>query len=209
MTPDAELGRTDLLDWAVAGRPFQGQRHSGDVGFVVASEAVILAAVIDGLGHGMEAAAAAQAAAEVLLAEARRPVGELVGICHERLRRTRGAVMSLASFDGRDATVTWTGVGNVEGMLLRARRLGPAARESLLLRSGVVGDRIPTPQASRLEVGPGDVLVLATDGVRPGFEKLVVLDESVQRVADSIIARHARSDDDALVLVARWRGRQG
>src|SRR5437764_14087643 len=43
----------------------------------------------------------------------------LVGRCHKRLRSTRGVVMSLASFDARESIMTWIGIGNVAGLLLR------------------------------------------------------------------------------------------
>src|SRR4051812_16934568 len=50
------------LEWAVAGRALSGQLESGDAGLVVALARGTLLAVIDGLGHGSEAAAAAGSA---------------------------------------------------------------------------------------------------------------------------------------------------
>src|SRR5436190_12658463 len=73
-----------------------------------------LAAVMDGLGHGPEAASAARQAAGILEASAGEPVIALVQRCHDGLRRTRGVVMSLASFTVRDSAMAWIGVGNVE-----------------------------------------------------------------------------------------------
>jgi hypothetical protein len=74
---------------------------------------------------------------------------------------------------------------------------------SLLLRSGVVGYMVPRLAASELEVQPGDVLVLATDGVRGDLAELVVPREAPQRIADRILAERLKGWDDALVLVAR------
>ncbi len=42
-------------------------------------------------------------------------------------------------------------------------RGGGRARETLLLRGGVVGDRLPPLRAAGLPLAPGDTLVLATD----------------------------------------------
>ena len=55
---------------------------------------------------------------------------------HETLVRTRGVVMGLASFKAVEGTMTWVGVGNVRGLLLRATG---GRDESLLTRGGVVG----------------------------------------------------------------------
>jgi phosphoserine phosphatase RsbX len=52
----------------------------------------------------------------------------------------------------------------------------------------------------------GDLLILATDGVRTGFTSQVRLSDPPQQVADDILARHGKSTDDALVLVARFLG---
>src|SRR5205823_3248291 len=89
-----------------------------------------LVAVIDGLGHGIEAAAATRVAIAALADAPGEPVTALLVRCHEEMRGTRGAVMTLVSFRDDD-TLTWVGVGNVEALLLRA---GGGARESIVLR---------------------------------------------------------------------------
>ena len=88
-----------VLERGVAGLAHEGDDRSGDVAVFAASERGGLVAVIDGLGHGDAAADAAEAAAEVLHAQVDDPPQELLERCHEALRRTRGAVMTLAWFD--------------------------------------------------------------------------------------------------------------
>src|SRR5688572_15062635 len=90
-----------LLQWAVASRTLAGERVSGDLHVVRSFEGGTLVAVIDGLGHGPDAAVASEAAAEVLSARPGGDIAELVRLCHQRLRPTRGVAMSLASFDIR------------------------------------------------------------------------------------------------------------
>jgi phosphoserine phosphatase RsbX len=51
-----------------------------------------------------------------------------------------------------------------------------------------------------------DVLVLATDGVRPVFGEWPRPSEPPEDVAARILAAQGRDSDDALVLVARYRG---
>ncbi len=195
---------TSLIDWGAAALTLPGQSRSGDRQAVVLFPGGALVAVVDGLGHGELAAVPAETAIEVLERHAREPVVTLIQRCHERLRGTRGAVMSLASFREADGTMTWLGVGNVVGVLLRADPGAVPRQEYLSLRGGVVGDQLPRLDASVIPVTRGDTLILASDGVRRDFIGSLRLGESPQRVADRILAEFAPGTDDALVLVARY-----
>ncbi len=197
------------MEWGAASRPLPGQEVSGDHCVVQSFPAGVLVAVMDGLGHGEEAARAAERAGTVLAADPRGPLPGLVQRCHEALRGTRGAVMSLASLDLTSQAMTWLGVGNVEGVLLRSPLGLPAglrARESLISRGGVVGDRLPPLRPVTLPLRPGDTLIFSTDGILPGFLDPVDLYDPPQMIAGQVLAGFARPTDDALVLVARYLG---
>jgi len=112
--------------------------------------------------------------------------------------------MSLAAFDLRHNLLTWLGIGNVQGALRRFGMLD-GTEELLLLRPQVVGSQLPALRASVLPVVRGDVLVLATDGVRSGFA-LPVTAREAPLAAQAILDRHNNQTDDALVLVARYQG---
>jgi serine phosphatase RsbU (regulator of sigma subunit) len=179
--------------------------ESGDLHAVVPFTEGVLVAVIDGLGHGPEAALAARAARAILEESAGASVDIVVERCHEGIRRTRGVVMSLASFDVRSSSMTWIGVGNVEAALLRAGVNGDLGYEAIQGRGGVVGYRLPPLSARNLVVAPGDLLIMATDGIRHGFIDAVDRNESdPDVVAGQIMAGYAKRSDDALVLVARY-----
>jgi len=196
-----------LIDWGVSARAFGGETESGDLHVVADLEGGALVAAIDGLGHGGEAAVAAKVAAAVLRAHADEALIHLVPRCHEELRRTRGVALSLAAFDFESGTMTWLGVGNVEGVLFRADQAARPPRESVLLRGGVVGYQMPSLRATMLPVWPGDTLIFATDGINGRFEQESPLGRDPQDVADDILVRHGKETDDALVLVARYVGR--
>jgi negative regulator of sigma-B (phosphoserine phosphatase) len=197
-----------LIDHAVAARGLAAAA-SGDHALVLANAAGMLLAAIDGLGHGVEAEEAAVAAAAALAAAPDAPAVELMERCHEALRQTRGAAMTLATLDAAAATMTWLAVGNVEGVLLRAGEDGSGETLYVQQRAGVVGLRLPPLRAATLALRNGDVLILATDGIRNGFEAEAQRNAPAQRIAERILARHGRSSDDALALVARWRGAAG
>jgi negative regulator of sigma-B (phosphoserine phosphatase) len=163
-------------------------------------------AVIDGLGHGRAAAAAAKVAVAMLQQYAGDPLIELLHRCHESLRGTRGVAMSLAEFNTDEAMLRWIGVGNVEGALLH--RDPGLTYDKLLLRNGVVGSHLPTLRAEELPIRPGDILTMVTDGVTTEHPMRVAMDGQIESVADGILASACKGTDDALVLVARYRGTQ-
>jgi negative regulator of sigma-B (phosphoserine phosphatase) len=193
-----------ILDWAIAGRPLPGEIESGDLHVVTPFDGGALVAVIDGLGHGPEAAVAARAAAVVLTAHASEVLLRLVALCHDALRKTRGAVITLASFRTRRAELTWMGIGNVEGLLLRADASKPT--DAAPLRGGVVGFRLPAFRETTVSLSWGDTLVLATDGIRGGFARGRRASTPPAQLAETILSEHARTSDDAMVLVARYIG---
>jgi serine/threonine protein phosphatase PrpC len=193
------------FECAFAGRGVSGG-ESGDACLVKPSAGGTLVAVIDGLGHGPEAAAASQVAVQVLGASAQDSLAALVLRCHEALHRTRGVVMSLAWLCPDPAAVTWLGVGNVDGVLVRSRVSAALRRTYLTTLGGVVGYRLPALRATTLALSPGDVLLLATDGIGAGFADGLGSERPAQEVADAILAAHATPADDALVLAARYLG---
>jgi phosphoserine phosphatase RsbX len=197
-------GSTEPFDWAFASRPLTAG-ESGDACALFPFVGGVLIAVIDGLGHGPEAAKAAAVAIAVLRAHADESLVVLMERCHAALHATRGAVMSLVSVRGQDAALTWLGVGNVECVLLRASGAHEKARTYLPLTGGIVGYKLPELRANSLCLLPGDTLVLATDGIDVGFLDRVGLSSPPQALADAILAKCARVDDDALVLIARYR----
>jgi negative regulator of sigma-B (phosphoserine phosphatase) len=207
--PAVFVARPPVLDWGVASSAHPGQRESGDLHLVQDTPAGCLAAAVDGLGHGAEAAAAARRAVAVLAAGADESVISMVRRCHRELVGTRGATMSLAAFNAADDTMTWLAIGNVEGVLLRADPRSSRPMESILMRAGVVGLDLPRLQASVTTISPGDIVVLATDGIRRDFVDLIYPADQPQALAERVLRFHAKGTDDALVLVARYRGSEG
>ncbi len=194
------------IEWAAAAWTLRGESDSGDRHLVTTWTDGALLAAVDGLGHGAEAARAADLAVRTVERYAREPLTEIVERCHQSLLRTRGVALSLARWDRKERSVTWVGVGNVEGVLLHAGSGTQADRLRLLLRSGTVGVRLPALQASKAPAPFAGLLIFATDGIAGGFDQGLGAAGRPQVLADQILARYSRGTDDAMVLVARLAG---
>lgn len=202
--PDEVIDPLSLIESGFFTMPLPGQDVSGDSLLIKSFKNGILIAVVDGLGHGYEAAAAAKIAIETLDTSADEQIIAMVRRCHEALKGTRGVVMSIAFLDLLDKKITWLGVGNIEGMLLRQDTNSVISHERLLLRGGALGYQLPSLKESVIPVIPGDTLVFVTDGIRSSFETSINLSEKPQQIADNIMAQFAKRTDDALVLVVRY-----
>jgi hypothetical protein len=193
VVPLVELG---IAEWRLA-------PQSGDTYATQTFPGGVLVAVIDGVGHGADAATAAKIAESVLTSHPDEELSHLASLCHEALKGTRGAVASLASVRAGQI-MAWLGVGNVDGALVARRASRPT--RLLATRGGVLGHNLPPLRADALRIVPGDTLVFATDGV--DSSKLAALDPvaSPQANAERIMAMGRKGNDDALVLVARYGG---
>jgi negative regulator of sigma-B (phosphoserine phosphatase) len=199
-----EPGWPAALERGEAGRALEGEARSGDLAVFAPYDGGALVAAIDGLGHGDAAADAAETAAEALRRNAREPPGRLLQDVHEALRRTRGVVATLAWFDLESGGLTWTGVGNVEGRLLRADGEGGDATDSPVLFGGVLGWALPAVRPIQAKLEAGDTVVMATDGVASDFGSSLLPNLPAQEQAERILASHARGSDDALVVAVRY-----
>jgi hypothetical protein len=82
-----------------------------------------------------------------------------------------------------------------------------AATSFVRLSGGIVGFQMPRVLASQtIEMHPGHLLVMATDGITDDHLEGLGFAASAEAIANRILGEHTRVTDDALVLVARHRG---
>jgi phosphoserine phosphatase RsbX len=193
-----------VLERGEAGAPLEGEDRSGDLAVFTTFDGGALVAAIDGLGHGGAAADAAEAAAEQFRIHAAAPPDTLLRRCHEALRSTRGVVATLAWFDLGDGALTWTGIGNVEGRLVRADRARGDSLDSPTLFGGVLGWSLPAVRLVRTRLAPGDCLVMATDGIAADFGSSLLPGVPAPDQARRVLESHSRGSDDALVVAVRY-----
>jgi negative regulator of sigma-B (phosphoserine phosphatase) len=163
-------------------------------------------AAIDGVGHGSEAAQAARRAGDVLRESPGHDLVLLTKRCHDALRGTRGAAISLAFISAETSTMTWLGVGSVEGRVLSGAPSVLRPKGSLALGNGVPGHELPGLTTATLDIRPGDLLVLATDGIDAGFGESLDVSGSTEAISNRVVAGSWRPTDDALVVTVRFLG---
>ncbi|HEY5531156.1 MAG TPA: SpoIIE family protein phosphatase [Candidatus Anoxymicrobiaceae bacterium] len=194
------------VECSVAARPMIGQAISGDTFVCHPFEGGTLVCAIDGLGHGEEAAVASELAKEIMERHASESLIDLLKRCDSQMKHTRGAVASLARFDTDEHTLSWLGVGNVDGVLYHHGSDGKVERESMASRGGVIGYMMPSLRVSTFELRAGDTLVLATDGLSGGFSDHIEYHADLSVIVSSLLQDYGKTGDDALVIAARYTG---
>jgi negative regulator of sigma-B (phosphoserine phosphatase) len=199
-------GWPEALERGVAGTAISGEERSGDLAVFAGYDGGGLVAVIDGLGHGDPAADASAIAAKVIHRHRSAPPAELLRHCHVALNKTRGVVMTLAWFDLEVLELSWAGVGNVEARLVRGAGGYGARHDSALVLGGVVGYNLPSIRTSTTDLYSGDAVAFATDGIETDYSASLAPGVPAQRLAERILARHGKGNDDALAVVVRYIG---
>ncbi len=184
----------------VAQRPAEGETLCGDAYAIVRRGRTTLVALADGLGHGPEAARAAQAFCSHVEDEADRPLDAILTSADQVIAGTRGVAAALLRLDP-PGHFEYAGVGNIVLRVLSRRPIHP------LSVAGTLGRRNTRRlRCERFAVEHGDMLVMHSDGVSARYELAPLRGEAPDRVARELLEVHGRSHDDATCLVVRWDG---
>jgi len=152
-------------------------------------------AIVDGLGHGSDAEAAALAAIDSLKDAPDLEPLEALQRCDLALRGTRGAAASVLVIDRSRGVLRFAGVGNVEGRIHsddRERHFSP--------NRGILGRGMRSPHLLEFPLIAPWVVLLHTDGIR-GRDLEIRANLSADARAQQILAMAARETDDATVVV--------
>jgi hypothetical protein len=193
------------LTIAGASRPFPGETVNGDAWVLHRYGTVFRLSVIDGLGHGPDAAAATQSALNCLDEIVDPEPAAAIEACHQALRSTRGAVMLVARIDIAAGRLHVAGVGNVEARLQLAD-----GEHRIVSYRGIVGVVLPTIRTFDYSLSSPWRLLVHTDGIRGRFDLATEIDgETIDSEwAQRFLVRWARPTDDATVVVVTPNGQQ-
>ncbi len=161
-------------------------------------------AVADGLGHGPDAALAAETAVRSAFGSGGAPwadPADLVTASWNALRATRGAAVAVALVDGDEGVVRFAGVGNVVAVIL-----GANGRRNLVSMNGTAGQGPARVRAFEYPWRAGDTLVAHTDGLGSRWSEAEyggVAGQDPALLAALLWRDHVRARDDATVVVLR------
>lgn len=179
-------------------RPFLGLTVCGDRFLVAEDGDGLVAAVIDGLGHGPESSVAAERAAEVIHGHLHMSPEAMVLRCHDELKATRGAAIGVLRIEA-DGRGEFCGIGNVEVQSLAGRA------PSVFCLAGIVGHNLRHAKSMPFHMGEGDVYCVLSDGVSSRGDLRSCLPGAPQEVARRIVDQWGRAHDDATALVLGYR----
>jgi anti-sigma regulatory factor (Ser/Thr protein kinase) len=185
--------------YGVARVPFKGESMCGDSWSVVERKGAMWLLMVDGLGHGEFAAAAADRAVEVFEGNRFDSVTGVMDDIHAALRPTRGAAVAIAEIRG--ATVNYCGLGNIAGVLYTND-----ANVHMVSFSGTAGVEARKIAQFTYNWKPGATLILHSDGLQSqwGLERYPgITRHSPSMVAGVLYRDYTRGRDDVTVMAVR------
>lgn len=197
----AATGATEASAVCVA---YDGGRVCGDAWIVLEQKNRTVAVVVDGLGHGPEAAAAADEAVRMIRVVADEHPAAVIDAAHGALRSTRGAALAVAAIHPSEQRVHFAGIGNISVTL----HAPDGTSRSLASLNGTVGHAMRTVQEFQYDWPAGGMLLMHSDGIHsrwrldsyPGLTR-----HHPALVAGALYRDALRGRDDATVVALRER----
>lgn len=181
--------------------PYPGEIVCGDAWACHNSPDRMLTVIIDGLGHGLAAAEAAQEGIAIFHDRVQSTPTEILQYIHDALRKTRGAVAGIAEIRPKERTMTFAGVGNISAV-----RLSPAKSQSMVSHNGTLGSIASRIQAFRSDWTPDSTLILHSDGLQTRWDLsnyAGLLARHPAIIGGTLLRDFRRQRDDASVVVVK------
>lgn len=196
----ARLGRGQPVSFGAVCVALRGEVRCGDTWRLVYDGEDIAACVVDGLGHGISAAEAAQLMAEAFAAAPLEEPRAILERAHSRMSGSRGAAGACSRLRASRA-LSYAGVGNISG-----HWLSDGASRGLVSHSGILGVQTRRVQQFEYPPEPNTLLVMHSDGVSARWDLhrnpgLMCRHPAI--IAGILYRDHGRPKDDATVLVVR------
>lgn len=179
----------------------RGEERCGDAWAAEVREDGAMILLADGLGHGWDAAEAANAAVAAFHEAEGRPLLQRLTAIHEALTGTRGAAVALASIDFAAGMLTYGGLGNISGVIVR-----PGEARNLVSLHGTAGKAAPRMGEFAYPWARDATLIMHSDGVSAHWDMsrypgLLRCHPSV--IAAVLFRDHTRGRDDSCITVFR------
>jgi serine/threonine protein phosphatase PrpC len=203
MAAEVNLFKNNFV-FGVVARAVNGEGVNGDAYLIKLWGSHVLIALIDGLGHGVDAALASTEAKKFVEEHFETDIGDIMLGLHEYLRKTRGAVVGLARIDQAEKKFSYCGVGNIEIQVLSEPPMHPTSLE------GVVGMNMIRIKKFEYHYNSLKFAVLYSDGISSTFD--LPSDQRFiepQKTAEFILNECGSRLDDATVIIAMKKATKG
>lgn len=191
----------DALPSGAISLPKTGEEYCGDGWTIVQGRGRIVLFVVDGLGHGPEAAKAARAAVEAVERNAQLDAAHLLEAVHGALRSTRGAAGAVALLQPESELCTFCGVGNISASIR-----SPGIARSMVSHNGILGHQVRKMQEFSYPFPRGALCIAHSDGIATHWDLGSYPGLSARHpalVAAALCRDHSRGRDDATVVALR------
>ncbi len=182
--------------------PKKGEVLCGDGFYYKHSNRLFKLFVGDGLGHGPEAAKAVDEAINSFkFCHEENPV-DIIKYIHSTVKKTRGLVGTVVTFDFETKEWSICGVGNI------MTKIGNFYQsKNYMSYNGILGHNIPnTLKEQRTAYEPGQYLIVCSDGIKTKWELsnyTGIYKNDLSIVAAAAYKDHTRNTDDSSIVVAK------
>jgi anti-sigma regulatory factor (Ser/Thr protein kinase) len=183
--------------------PLAGEIACGDRWLVETYGHLLRVTVVDGLGHGMEAATAAVAAIRTANAASGVAPAQVLDAIHRQLGVSRGAAVAICHVNQDTRGAVYCGIGNIAGVIV-----GNDQRRGMVSHNGIVGHQMHPPKEFAYPWVEGALLVMHSDGLqtRWSLEAYPGLRLHHPGVIAAVLRRDfTRGNDDLCVVVVKER----
>jgi anti-sigma regulatory factor (Ser/Thr protein kinase) len=182
--------------------PMSGEIVCGDSWRVQACGARTRVAVVDGLGHGPDAAMASLAAIRVVEQAGSSSPAQVIELVHKAIAASRGAAMAICDFDLTGSQpATYCGIGNISGTVI-----GPEGQRSMISLNGIVGHQQRRTHEYSYPWTADSLLIMHSDGLqtRWSLDPYPGLRNRHPGIIAAILRRDfSRARDDLCIVVVK------
>jgi anti-sigma regulatory factor (Ser/Thr protein kinase) len=158
--------------------------------------------IMDGLGHGLLAEAAAQAAINTFLTIQPGTPNELLVEIHNAIRKTRGGVGAILQLYSEKKNYIYCGLGNIAARCINLFKV-----RTLLSYNGIIGMNKPARLHNQEhELDGKDIFVITSDGIKTRWDHSLypgILTRDGSIFAAAIYKDQSRRTDDSMVIIAK------